>query len=284
MAYLDHIKACNTCDIAGFRGFWVDGLRVGWVRHALAEQLSSFPDTVTVTDNGVYLSRRYHSFESRTRAMAQMITALVARGTIPPLRCEQYPVFRSWQGEALFALDRAAVPYFGTIAYGLHVNGYLRQPDNSLHLWIATRARDRAVAPGKLDNLIAGGQPIGLSLTENLIKEAFEEAGIGPDLAQRAVPAGTVTYRLETPQGLKVDCLFVYDMEVPPDFVPRNTDGEVESFALLSSERVAEIVRETDDFKFNCNLVVIDFMIRHALIGPDHPDYIALGAGLRSWG
>ena len=49
-------------------------------------------------------------------------------------------------------------------------------------------------------------------------------------------------------------------------------------------ERVAEIVRDTDEFKFNCNLVIIDFLIRHGLITPDHPDYLALAAGLRRWG
>ena len=34
------------------------------------------------------------------------------------------------------------------------------------------------MAPGQLDNLIAGGQPVGLTLEQNLIKEAYEEAGV----------------------------------------------------------------------------------------------------------
>lgn len=284
MAYLDHIRACNTCDIAGFRGFWVEGVRVGWVRHALAARLAGFRDTVTVTDGGVYLSRRYEDFESRTRAMSVMIAALIAEGVIPRLRGEHYPVFPSWGAPPLFSLDRAAVTYFGTIAYGIHVNGFVRREDGGVDLWIGTRSRDRSVAPGQLDNLIAGGQPVGLSLADNLIKEAFEEAAIGPELARRARPAGTVTYRMETEPGAKVDCLFVYDLELEPGFTPRNTDGEVESFELLPWERVAEIVRDTNDFKFNCNLVILDFLIRHGLIGPEHPDYIALTAGLRTWG
>ena len=284
MAYLDHIKACNTCDIAGFRAFWVAGVRVGWVRHALAERLSRFCDTVTVTDDGVHLLERHEDFPSRTRAMSAMIAALVAEGVIPRLRGEHYPVYPSWGAPPLFSLDRAAVVYFGTIAYGIHVNGFVRREDGGVDLWIATRSRDRSVAPGQLDNLIAGGQPIGLSLRDNLIKEAFEEAAIGPDLACRAQPAGLITYRMETPAGVKVDCLFVYDLELEPGFTPRNTDGEVESFERLPWERVAEIVRDGHDFKFNCNLVIIDFLIRRGLIGPEHPDYIALCAGLRSWG
>ncbi len=284
MAYLDHIRACNTCDIAGFRGFWVEGLRVGWVRRALAERLSDFRDIVTIIDGGIHLSRRYDDFESRSGAMARMIAILVDEGTLPRPRGEHYPVFPAWGAPPLFSLDRAAVVYFGTIAYGIHVNGFVRRPDGGVDLWIGTRSRDRSVAPGKLDNMIAGGQPVGLGLSDNLIKEAFEEAAIGRDLALRARPAGTVTYRMETPPGVKVDCLFVYDLELPPGFEPRNTDGEVESFERLPWERVAEIVRDTEDFKFNCNLVIIDFLIRHGLISPEHPDYIALAGGLRSWG
>ncbi len=260
------------------------GVRVGWVRHALAERLAAFGDTVAVAGDRVSLLGRFDSFLSRTTALGDLIAVLVAEGVVPAPRGEHYPVYPAWGAPPLFSLDRAAVASFGTIAYGIHVNGYLRRPDGGLDLWIATRSRDRSVAPGKLDNLIAGGQPVGLSLRDNLIKEAYEEAAIGPELARRAVPVGTVTYRLEQPAGVKADCLFVYDLEVPRDFEPRNTDGEVESFERLPWERVAEIVRDSDAFKFNCNLVIIDFLIRHGLLGPEHPDYLALAAGLRAWG
>jgi hypothetical protein len=40
-------------------------------------------------------------------------------------------------------------------------------------------------------------------------------------------------------------------------------------------------VRETDDFKFNVNLVLIDFGLRRGLIGPEDQDYLALVEGLR---
>ena len=42
-------------------------------------------------------------------------------------------------------------------------------------------------------------------------------------------------------------------------------------------------VRDTDDFKFNCALVVIDFLIRHGLLTPDdEPDYLRLVSGLHA--
>ena len=81
--------------------------------------------------------------------------------------------------------------------------------------------------------------------------------------------------------GLKRDCLFVYDLELPEDFLPMPGDGEVESFELLDIRDVATIISETDDFKDNCNLVIIDFMIRHGVLKPESPGYLELLSGLR---
>ena len=33
-------------------------------------------------------------------------------------------------------------------------------------------------------------------------------------------------------------------------------------------------------FKLNCNLVIIDFLIRHGYISPEHEDYLFLVNGL----
>jgi hypothetical protein len=43
---------------------------------------------------------------------------------------------------------------------------------------------------------------------------------------------------------------------------------------------VARAVRETDRVKFNVNLVLIDFFLRHGLIDPAAPGAEALRAGL----
>ena len=62
---------------------------------------------------------------------------------------------------------------------------------------------------------------------------------------------------MEQEKGLKPDVLFLYDLELPADFVPRNMDGEVERFELWPMARVAASVRDSDDWKFNVNLTVI---------------------------
>ena len=105
--------------------------------------------------------------------------------------------------------------------------------------------------------------------------------GVPQAMARRAVPVSVVSYRRVAERGLRRDVLYCYDLELPEDFEPRNTDGEVESFMCLPVEDVAQIVRDTDEFKLNCNLVIIDFLVRHGVIDPGMPGYLDLVLGLR---
>ena len=101
-------------------------------------------------------------------------------------------------------------------------------------------------------------------------------------ISARAIPVGAITYCVEGQHGLKPDVMYCYDLEVPEDFQPVNTDGEVAGFELHPIAEVMALVRDTEEFKLNCNLVIIDFLIRHGLIGPDEADYLELVQGLRS--
>ena len=282
MALYDHIVACNAHDLSKFRPFYVGGLRVGWVRHDLAEQLDPWPRYFALYDDRVELSDRLTTAEARSAAMAEVSAALAAQGALPQNRAELYAVAAAFGGPPLFRLDRAWVPAFGVAAYGIHVNGYIAMPDGP-HLWIGRRSADRLVAPGKLDNMIAGGQPAGLSLYENLLKEAAEEASAPPQLAAQARPAGAVSYTMEVAHGLRRDVLFVYDLEVPRDFQPVSQDGEQAGFVQMPAAEALRIVAETDAFKFNVNLVIIDFAIRHGVLPPEHPEYLKLLRGLQTW-
>lgn len=281
MAFIDHIAACNRHDLAKFRPFAVEGKWIGWVRHDLARALAAFPEAFRVSIEGVSLHPALDTPEARSAAI-DAVTAELSRdmGTPKP-RGERYRVAPRFGDAPLMSIDRGVVSLFGIRAFGVHVNGFVRRPDG-LHLWIGRRAKDKSVAPDKLDNMVAGGQPQGLSLLENLAKEASEEADVPRDLALTARPVGAVSYCLEDEWGLKPDVMFCWDLEVPEDFVPHNTDGELQGFTLMPAAEVARMVRDTDEFKFNVNLVIIDFLIRHGLISPDsEPDYVDLVAGLR---
>jgi isopentenyldiphosphate isomerase len=281
MSFLDRIRECNEHDLSHFRRFIIAGQRVGWIRHALAERLARFRDTFEVEREDVRLSDRFGDFDSRSAALDGVVRALEAEGIIKGRRNEYYPISTRFAAPPLAKIERAAVPAFGIRAYGVHMNGYVRMADG-IHMWIGRRARDKHTYPGMLDNLVAGGQPIGIRLLDNLIKECKEEAAIPEDLARCAVPVGAITYCMEAEDGLKPDVQFCYDLELPADFTPRNTDGEIETFMLWPIAKVAEIVRDTREFKFNCNLVIIDFVVRHGLIEPEHPDYLDIVKGLRA--
>ncbi len=275
MSYLQRIRACNRWDPEEFVPFQMPEGRVGYVRRTFAEHLRRWPAVFRIDGEALRWIASAKTFGERTDCMAEITAGLLEIGAIDYLHGERYPVTLGQRTQALFLLDRACAPYFGIRAYGQHLNGFVRDAQG-LALWVARRSPHRRTFPNRLDHLVAGGLPWGLSLEENLRKEAEEEAGIPPDLIARAVPVGAITYCYASARGLKPDVMYCYDLELPADFVPRCTDGEVQSFQLQPVEQVMEIVRETEAFKLNCNLVLIDFLIRHGLITPDEPDYLDL--------
>jgi len=281
MSFLDRIRESNVWNPAGFRWWVVDGCRVGRIRHGLAPRLAAFRDIFVVESDAVHLNPALKTFAARSAALDEVVKALEAEGIVQGRRNEYYPVTRTFSEPPFLQIERAGVPHFGVRAFGIHMNGYVRRPDG-IHMWIGRRAKNKSTYPGMLDNTVAGGQPIGISLRDNLIKECQEEANIPQAMAERAVAVGCITYTAEAADGLKPDVQFCYDLELPEGFTPTNTDGELEEFYLWPIARVAKTVEETQEFKFNCNLVIIDFLLRHGLIPPDHPDYIALNQGLRT--
>lgn len=281
MSYLAHIQECNSFDSRLFRPFMIDGKQAGWIKPDMALRLSAFRDVFTVEDDQITLASGLDTPQARTHAVGKTMQALSAQGAIPALRDEMYPVTTDWGQAELMRVDRAGVHALGVLAVGVHLNGFVGHGEDQ-KLWIARRARDKAVAPGKLDHLVAGGQPAGLGLMENVIKECAEEADIPEALALMARSTGAVRYCFENEQGLRNDLIFCYDLECPPDFTPRPADGEVETFELWPIARVQETVLNSRDFKFNVPLVLIDFMIRHGHITPENePDYLTLIRGLR---
>lgn len=281
MSLIDHIKRCNAFDPAEYRPFKISNRRIGAIQHRLAEKLAAFPETFTVAGDCVHLDDRLTSPLARTEAVGAVLDRLRQDGDFPKALGEDYRVVTRWGEDPLFLIDRSAISVFGLRAFGVHLNGYVRQ-GGTIKLWIAQRAADRKVEPEKLDNMAAGGQPAGLTLQDNLIKEAAEEAGIPRTIALRAIPTGMLNYCMAGEWGLKPDTLFVYDLEVPVDFTPRNTDGEISRFFLMEIDEILDLLRRTTRFKFNVPLVLIDFFVRHGVLSPDdEPDYEDLVRGLR---
>lgn len=281
MSYLDRVRTLQSWDPAAYLPFLAGGQRVGLIRRDFIPHLVDFKAVFQLSDAAVTMAQTLDTPTARTAAMADVLADLRTGGLIPGWRDEPYAVRAHWGTAPLFQMERAAVPLFGVEGYGVHVNGFVRDGDQ-MKMWIGKRSLTKPTAPGKLDQIVAGGLPAGIGVMDNLVKECGEEAAIPEAVARRALPVSAISYCTARAEGLRRDVLFNYDLELPADFTPHNTDGEIEEFYLWSMDRVMDTVRETEAFKFNCGVVIIDFLIRRGFIGPDHSDYVEIQRGLHT--
>jgi 8-oxo-dGTP pyrophosphatase MutT (NUDIX family) len=266
-----HIERARNVTLPGGRlAFRLGNAPVGWVLPALAAELCRLGcrrvGHATVLDT--------------PDALPELARGLAMAGTFT-WRGEAFDVRADGDddGTPLTTIDRGALPAFGIAAAGVHLNGMVHRADG-LQLWVARRASSKALDPGKLDHLVAGGIGAGLSARETLLKEAAEEAGMPPALAGQARQMSVVRYAMLRPEGLRRDRIHCFDLMLPEDFVPRAMDGEVESFALWRMEDVLNTVRDSDAFKFNVNLVLIDLLLRRGYIEEAGEEGRALRTGL----
>ena len=273
-------RRCPRADLTPYRRFVVADRHVGWVKPDFARLLAEFPGVFYLTDREVHLHERLSEADDRSHAVADVMAKLHEHGAIPGWRGELYPVNRRFGETPLLLIERAATPLFGLQTYGINVNGLVRDGD-AWKVWIARRAMTKHVDPGMLDLVVGGGQPFGISIAENLLKECAEEASIGPTLAERAKPVSITTMVIEAAEGLRVGVQFNFDLELPADFQPRNDDGEVSEFMLWSIAQLEENLRGADDFMFDAALAKLDLLVRHGVVDPVGPDYLDLIAQLR---
>ncbi|PKA64215.1 Nudix hydrolase 20, chloroplastic [Apostasia shenzhenica] len=271
--YLQRVRTCNRGSElqTQFIPFVLEGEVVGHIHKGFISHLQNFQDVFTFSlgekmcaaGGHVTIHSSLKTSNDRTRAIGDVINCL--GNIIPGTRNELYPVVSSFGKPIFFSLERAAAPYFGIKAYGVHMNGYVVR-DGKKFLWVGMRSNSKPTYPGMLDHLVAGGLPHGITCKENLVKECDEEAGIPRYIAEKAVSVGAVSYIDIEGHRFKRDVLFCYDLELPIDFVPKNEDGEVDSFRMIPVPLVANIIRRTEFFKPNCSLVIIDFLFRHGYV------------------
>lgn len=195
--------------------FRVDGIKLGQVRPNMAKLLCSVDSTDGTNNTPAFgierdeaISKSFltltkacgDSYASRSASVAAVMERLKRDQIITGWRDELYPIAHSFYDEPVFAMERAAVPFLGAIEYGVHINGLLQQHDGTLKMWMARRSSTKSLYPGMLDHIAAGGQPVGLSLMENVVKECFEEAGIPEEIARPGIrPAGAISYERYAP-------------------------------------------------------------------------------------
>ena len=204
----------------------------------------------------------------RNARLAQIHAQLHAQGLIVGWRDEPYPL-RDRAGGVHGVIERAASRFWGMLTFAAHCNGYVADAaGRPTHLWIARRADAKQTDPGRLDNLIGGGVPVGQSPREAVVREGWEEAGLEPSQMNGLVAGGWIDIECDVAEGRQHERLHVFDLALPPALIPRNVDGEVAEHRLMPmAEALARAA--AGELTTDAALATLDFAVRHRLTEPD---------------
>lgn len=127
--FFRHIDACNNlASPAGLIPFRILGEQVGWLQPELARWLAFRPQHFHFDAAGAALSTRLRGLGARDSALADAVRGLARAGFLTE-RDEPFDVRAGIEGPVLARLDRGAIPAFGVMAQGVHLNGLVRRPD-----------------------------------------------------------------------------------------------------------------------------------------------------------
>jgi 8-oxo-dGTP pyrophosphatase MutT (NUDIX family) len=255
------LRAAHRFDPAAHVPFLCAGARVGWLRKAHAQRLTSWPDVFKRDARGVRVAESLDSPAARSRAVGDVIDALHEEGAITGWRNERYAVVTAFDAPPLLHIERAAARFFGTTTYAAHANGYCGSGADC-EMWFARRAASKPIDPGMLDNLVGGGMSAGVPPLQTIVREAWEEAGIPEPLARNAIATGTIDILRKVPEGVQSEVIFVFDLALPQDFQPHNEDEEVAEFHRLSVAKVHSFLHDRGQMTLDASLVVAKFLER----------------------
>ena len=208
-------------------------------------------------------------------AMAAINIALRRQGLIPAWRDETFSVVTEMGVAPLARIERASARFWGTLTFGAHANGYIADgAGRPTHLWIARRSPRKATDPGKLDNLIGGGVAMGQTPRQALVREGWEEAGLGAELMATARAIGVLRLDRDVHEGLQREDLHTFDLQLSPTVQPLNQDGEVAAFECMPVRQALKKATGSG-MTVDAALVTLDFARRHGLLGPTLTDLLA---------
>ncbi len=160
----------------------------------------------------------------------------------------------------IFEIDRQLLSILGLPQYGIHGNAWSIKK-NRVIFHFAKRSSNLDDFPGYYDNLFAGGQPLGISILDNLKKEAYEEAGIKKIIKKNLTKGSTINYFHEYQDKIHSGIIFNYHLKIDnSNFC--NMDGEVESFISVDALEIYKLL-ESNTLKPNCIIPIADFFLRN---------------------
>lgn len=270
-------------------------VKIGFVLRFVVQELKAicgplFDKTFEIDEPAKGLRFKEVSFDRRNEQLAKIARQMFLHSKLEGVkgwRGEEYAVYDS--SGPYILLERAMAGLMGIITYGIHMNGYvLDETTREIKFWIPRRSATKSTWPLMLDNIIAGGLGYPCTIYETVLKEAKEEANIDQGIIETNVKAaGVVSYlcffgdlQTTTFSGesdfIVGEVEYVYDLKLPADVIPVPNDGEVDSFSLISLQQTVNAL-VSGEFKPNCALVMVDFLVRHGFITPNNePNYLQL--------
>jgi 8-oxo-dGTP pyrophosphatase MutT (NUDIX family) len=250
------------------RPFMVDGERVGSVDESHLAALQPWGRWIEVRAQAVALTA---NASERDAVFTEVNHRLHEQGLIRAWRDEPFPLLSPSTGRVMAVFERASARFWGTLTLGAHCNGWVAGPGGlPQQMWIARRSPTKATDPGKLDNLVGGGVPMGQTPWDTLVREGFEEAGLSPAQMARATPGRVIELDRDVSEGRQFERLHVFDLELMETECPVNQDGEVAELGLWSIHHTCAAAA-SDEMTVDAALVTLDFLLRKGLCSPPWP-------------
>ncbi len=158
----------------------------------------------------------------RDRRLAAIARHLLHNGFSGPWRNELLAIRPDPDRPPLGSIDRSAVRALGLPTESVHLNGYAADG----RMVVCLRAMHKRVDPGLWDNLAGGMVAAGEDLRTAVAREALEEAGLVLDGLPVCV-GGRIPVSRPIVEGLLVETVHVFDVDLPEGTRLENRDGEV---------------------------------------------------------
>jgi 8-oxo-dGTP pyrophosphatase MutT (NUDIX family) len=230
---------------------------LGYVRTSVADILCA-ARLMRTAGNGLILN----GDATLTNRLEMLRAELCRAQLVDAPRGEHMPVCLAPGAVTLATIDRSAIRALGLWVVKVHVNGLVRRADADPDVWLSRRSLSASAAPGTLDTFVAGGQPASMSVKQTMVKESAEEVGVNPELARTAQPVGRLDLTYPGADGLHREQLAIFDLHLPPEFVPVHHDGEISQSLRLGWSEFGDAVAAGVDFKHSSLAVCRDLIRR----------------------
>uniref|UniRef100_A0A095AHS3 Nudix hydrolase 24, chloroplastic n=1 Tax=Schistosoma haematobium TaxID=6185 RepID=A0A095AHS3_SCHHA len=212
--------------------FLLDGYFVGFIHPMFLDWLLKYANVfVKIShpqhgDHCITVHQAMINVNDRSNAVAEVMQDLRTTSPFKALkgwRNEDYGVYVHNREKVLLKIERSASSLLGITRYGVHVNGFFSNRYNYSR---------------KSDRIAAGGLTYGLDVMECARKECQEEASVPEHMLGKLTLVNQISYIFEDERGVCPQIEYCFDLELPPDFIPVSSDGEVDSFRLASISEV----------------------------------------------